>query len=200
MPSVVHDFKLDRHTDRKIYFGRHKLQLTLNKMLDDTLLTGRQVAIQNTTRFLLPFYFSNRASLLGPTHKKWRDLNYASVISLPLQSPLFRPELLGPGARRFEDLCAWLYGLEASISNEAAQGNRQTLFLFLHLTFETEPHQYRHWHPTELRHHRGIIHAQRAIRPHGTSHGTLVLAQMFQKEVRGQLAVLRVSVLASFNE
>ncbi|KAJ7808820.1 hypothetical protein B0H13DRAFT_2480063 [Mycena leptocephala] len=39
----------------------------------------RKPVLQNIIRFLLPFFFGSRASSLGPTDKKWRDLNYASV-------------------------------------------------------------------------------------------------------------------------
>ncbi|KAJ7707759.1 hypothetical protein B0H17DRAFT_530634 [Mycena rosella] len=77
--QLVHDFRLDRHTDVKIYFGRHELQIIFNSMLQDSQNTGRQVAIQNQLRHLFPFYFTTRASSLGSTHKKWRDLNYVPL-------------------------------------------------------------------------------------------------------------------------
>ncbi|KAJ6578730.1 hypothetical protein DFH09DRAFT_1276193 [Mycena vulgaris] len=63
--QLVHTFKLDRHRDTRLYYGRNELQLIFNVILEDSEKTGRQVAIQNIVRHSFPFYFTTRASSLG---------------------------------------------------------------------------------------------------------------------------------------
>ncbi|KAJ7073251.1 hypothetical protein B0H15DRAFT_869610 [Mycena belliarum] len=78
--QLVHDNHLNRHKEVKIYYGRHELSLILSTMLDASRRTGRSVVLQNMIRYLIPFYFTTRASTMGPTHRKWRDLNYVPVL------------------------------------------------------------------------------------------------------------------------
>ncbi|KAJ7184184.1 hypothetical protein C8R46DRAFT_1063178 [Mycena filopes] len=74
--QIIKDFNLDRHYNPKIYFGRAELQIVIDTMLDASRHTGRQVIIQNGTRFLFTFHFTLRGSSMGPTHKMWRELDY----------------------------------------------------------------------------------------------------------------------------
>ncbi|KAK7053886.1 hypothetical protein R3P38DRAFT_3254348 [Favolaschia claudopus] len=74
--TLVHEFKLDRHYDPRVYFGRAELGLIFETMLSSTKRNGRQVALQTMVRALYTFFFTLRGSSLGPSHKIWRDLNY----------------------------------------------------------------------------------------------------------------------------
>ncbi|KAJ7216317.1 hypothetical protein GGX14DRAFT_391164 [Mycena pura] len=74
--QLIHDFKLDRHYDTRIFYGRRELQIMQAHILDNSRHTGRQVAIQHLNRMNATFFFSSRASSLGPTHEKWRNLGY----------------------------------------------------------------------------------------------------------------------------
>ncbi|KAJ7677932.1 hypothetical protein DFH06DRAFT_1291313 [Mycena polygramma] len=78
--KLIRDFKLDRHGNKRIYFGRTELQMILEKYLDSTEHEGRQVCVQHMNAYLVTFYFSSRASSLGPTHEMWREMDYEPLL------------------------------------------------------------------------------------------------------------------------
>ncbi|KAJ7155563.1 hypothetical protein C8R43DRAFT_1106394 [Mycena crocata] len=76
--KLIEDFKLERHHNKKVYFGRPELELIIDHVLNESRTNGRQVAIQHILRWLLTFFFTARGSTLGAAHKIYRDLNYVS--------------------------------------------------------------------------------------------------------------------------
>ncbi|KAJ6500418.1 hypothetical protein C8R45DRAFT_67713 [Mycena sanguinolenta] len=74
--TLIHQFKLDRYHNSKLYYGRYELERIINKILHSSRSQGREVALQHIVSFLCTFFFTSRASSLGPTHVKWRELDY----------------------------------------------------------------------------------------------------------------------------
>ncbi|KAJ7150931.1 hypothetical protein C8R43DRAFT_493005 [Mycena crocata] len=76
---IIRSHKLDRHADVRIHIGRHELQMIISCILDATRTSGRIVALQHIIRWLIAFFFTTRASSLGATDKKWRELDYVPL-------------------------------------------------------------------------------------------------------------------------
>jgi hypothetical protein len=70
---VVTVNKLQRHLNKKNYFGREEFQLMVEQALDDTKLSGRKITIQRIAIIALAFIIGLRPSSLGPCEKAYEE-------------------------------------------------------------------------------------------------------------------------------
>ncbi|PBL01683.1 hypothetical protein ARMGADRAFT_1071202 [Armillaria gallica] len=77
--ALIHHFELDRHYDKKLYFGRQEVQM----MIDAAMLCKnmRLVKMNVILRVLFPFYMTSRPSSMGPFCKEYAKLGYYLKLS-----------------------------------------------------------------------------------------------------------------------
>ncbi|KAK0457415.1 uncharacterized protein EV420DRAFT_1643757 [Desarmillaria tabescens] len=82
--SLIFHLKLDRHFDKRWFFGRLEIQLVIDTAMKSR--STRLVKINTMMRILFPFYMTTRPSTLGPMCREYRDLGFAHNISFCVAS------------------------------------------------------------------------------------------------------------------
>ncbi|KAK0243785.1 hypothetical protein EDD85DRAFT_173455 [Armillaria nabsnona] len=72
--SLIFHLKLDRHFDKRWFFGRLEIQLVIDTGMKSR--STRLVKINTIMRILFPFYMTTRPSTLGPMCREYRDLGF----------------------------------------------------------------------------------------------------------------------------
>lgn len=78
--AVINTYKLDRHRDEKIYFGRSEIKLMIETGLRNSARFGRGAAIRSFCILLTCFYTSIRPGSMGWTYPEYLHQGLVSLV------------------------------------------------------------------------------------------------------------------------